>query len=106
MNSASPQLRARYIKTTASVSVRTLMLPDGSPPRVHEHEKSTPGRSCPSRCHRRTSIEMQDCFCVVVHEALGKVRALSVGFAHRALYGQNTSPSPSTVSPSLPWTTA
>jgi hypothetical protein len=28
------------IKSTASASVRTLMLPDGSPPQVHEYQKN------------------------------------------------------------------
>jgi hypothetical protein len=55
----NPQLRARYIKTTGSVSERTFMLPDGSPPRVPEHEKDRAESRRPSRCHRRTSIEMQ-----------------------------------------------
>jgi hypothetical protein len=59
LHSASPQLRARYIKTTVSVSVRTLILPEGCPPQVHGQEKCWPGRSRPSRCQRRTSIDLQ-----------------------------------------------
>jgi len=59
-HSASPPLRARYIKITASVSERTLMLPEGFPPQVHDHEKCCPACSRPSRFQRRTSIEMQD----------------------------------------------
>src|SRR5262249_52142822 len=59
-HSASPPLRARYIKITASVSVRTLMLPEGFPSQVHDHEKCCPACSRPSRCQRRTSIERQD----------------------------------------------
>src|SRR5438128_4651336 len=56
-HSISLQLRALYIRTTASTLVRTPMLPEGSPPQVHEHEKDRPASSFRSRCHRRTSIE-------------------------------------------------
>jgi hypothetical protein len=43
-----------------SRSVQTVMLPAGSPPRVHDQEKYRPGRRRPSRCQRRMSIETQD----------------------------------------------
>jgi hypothetical protein len=44
----------------ASCSVRTLMLPEGSPPHFHDQEKHWWPRSRPWRCHKRTSIEMHD----------------------------------------------
>jgi hypothetical protein len=55
--SLSSDRRELNTKTTASASVRTLMLPNGFPPQVHEHE---PACSQPSRCQRRTSIDLHD----------------------------------------------
>jgi hypothetical protein len=43
-----------------SQCARTLMLPNGfPPPQVHEHEKCWPACSRPSRCQRRSSIDLQ-----------------------------------------------
>jgi hypothetical protein len=53
------EVRDLKIKTTASGSARTLMLPNGFPHQVHEYEKLWPACSRPSRCQRRTSIDLQ-----------------------------------------------
>ena len=53
-----PCLGAWYISTTASTSLRTLIVPDVSPPLVHDHENWRPASSRPSRCQRRTSIDL------------------------------------------------
>jgi hypothetical protein len=55
---AARKLRARYISTTASTSLRTLIVPDGSPPLPNDHENWWPACSRPSRCQRRTSIDL------------------------------------------------
>src|SRR5262245_41845733 len=60
LNSSLCNERARYSKIRACASVRTWMAPYGTPPRVHEYGKHCPGASRPSRCKRRTSIEVQD----------------------------------------------
>jgi hypothetical protein len=36
-----------------------VMLPDGSSPRIHEHENCRPAGSRPWRCQSRTSIDLQ-----------------------------------------------
>ena len=64
-HAASARIRARYIKTTASVSVRTLMLPDGSPPYARlrsSHGKARQGRRdavCSPSSHAAPRLRLQ-----------------------------------------------
>ena len=55
---AARKLRGWYISITAFTSLRTLTVPDASPPLVHDHENLRPASSRPSRCQRRTSIDL------------------------------------------------
>ena len=58
LHPAARKLRVRKLSTTASAHVRTLMVPDGSPPPVHDRVNCRPASSRPSRCQRRTSIDL------------------------------------------------
>jgi hypothetical protein len=58
-HSLPPLPRKRNANVTAFASLRTLMLPEGWPWRVQDHENRRPGCNNPPRCQSRTSIDLQ-----------------------------------------------
>jgi hypothetical protein len=53
------EARQENSRTTASLVGANSMLPAGTPRRDHDQENVRPGHNSPSRCQRRTSIEME-----------------------------------------------